>query len=1143
MNTFSKTLLSSLAFSLVISTNVFADAETKLGSLEGATQTKITASDGAAYDSFGRSVSISGNFAISGANQDDDDGSASGSAIIYELSGGTLSEHTKLTANDAASSDKFGIAVAIDGNYAIVGSYDDDDNGDSSGSAYIYFYDGSSWSQQDKLTANDGAEYDRFGWSVSISGDYAIVGVVPIDFINDTPGFAYIFKRSGTSWSQEAKLTASDGAAYDYFGRSVAISGDYAIVGAYGDDDNGDLSGSAYIFNRSVSSWSQQDKLTASDGFSGDLFGYSVSISGDYAIVGAENDDDNGTDSGSAYLFERSGSSWSQQDKLTASDGASSDSFGESVSISGDYAIIGASADDDNGSASGSAYIFSRSVSSWSQQDKLTASDGVSSDLFGVSVSISGDYAIVGADGDDDNGDLSGSAYVFNRNENFWDFKLGISAGDKFGIAVAIDGNYAIVGSYDDDDNGDSSGSAYIYFYDGSSWSQQDKLTANDGAEYDRFGWSVSISGDYAIVGVVPIDFINDTPGFAYIFKRSGTSWSQEAKLTASDGAAYDYFGRSVAISGDYAIVGAYGDDDNGDLSGSAYIFNRSVSSWSQQDKLTASDGFSGDLFGYSVSISGDYAIVGAENDDDNGTDSGSAYLFERSGSSWSQQDKLTASDGASSDSFGESVSISGDYAIIGASADDDNGSASGSAYIFSRSVSSWSQQDKLTASDGVSSDLFGVSVSISGDYAIVGADGDDDNGDLSGSAYVFKTTDGGSSWSQQTKLSASDGAAYDYFGRSVAISGNYSICGAYGNDSFGSNSGTAYIKTYHPFDDGNVTQTVSGDGTQSFNDGTGEDTGLDIDFTGVSNSADIQCQSFSETPATTDGISGTVQPIRWEITDGGLAFTNAEIRIDMTTLPITISNPGDAVIYHRSTPGSGSFTALATTVDGNELVGNTGSFSEFAIGGGDAPLSVELDFFTARQIKNTIQLTWSTASETDNEGFNVYRKTGESDFIQIASYKTHEELLGQGNTTANTNYTFVDDSELIVNETYTYFVSDVEFYGLETKHEELEQSVVFGVESEVVRKFELAQNFPNPFNPTTTLQFQVAKDSRVSLKIYNILGKEVKTLVNKLKVAGSYSVEWDGLNNQNIPVSTGVYFAKIQAGSFSKIVKMSLLK
>ncbi|MCD4697396.1 MAG: FG-GAP repeat protein, partial [Bacteroidales bacterium] len=217
-----------------------------------------------------------------------------------------------------------------------------------------------------------------------------------------------------------AKLLASDGNTNDQFGISVSISGDYAIVGARRDDDNDYNSSSAYIFYNNGGNWQQHAKITASDGASGDEFGYSVSISGDYAIVGAWLDDDNGGNSGSAYIFYNNGGNWQQQTKMTASDGAANDWFGHSVGISGDYAIVGVDGNDDNGYNSGSAYIFYNNGGNWQQQAKITASDGANSDYFGWSVSISGDYAIVGAFGNDDNGSKSGSAYIFYNNGGNW---------------------------------------------------------------------------------------------------------------------------------------------------------------------------------------------------------------------------------------------------------------------------------------------------------------------------------------------------------------------------------------------------------------------------------------------------------------------------------------------------------------------------------------------------------------------------------------------------------------------------------------------------------------------------------------------------------------------------------------------------
>jgi hypothetical protein len=897
---------------------------------------KLLASDAAAGDQFGHSVSVSGAFAIVGAQADDDNGSLSGSAYIFYYNGTSWSEQAKLLAADGAADDVFGFSASISGDYAIVGAWADDDNGNMSGSAYIFYYNGTSWSQQAKLLASDGAYGDYFGYSVSVSGDYAIVGAYADDDNGDHSGSAYIFKRSGTTWSEQAKLLASDGAVSDWFGRSVSISGACAIVGAWGDDDNGTASGSAYIFQRSGTSWSQQAKLTAADGAAGDWFGQSVSISGDYATVGAQLDDDSGSDSGSAYIFYYNGTSWIQQAKLLAADGAAGDYFGYSVSISGDYVIVGACYDDDNGASSGSAYMFKRSGTSWSQQAKLTASDGALGDGFGKSVSVSGVCAVAGAYANNDNGSDSGSAYMYrglpeiqgskwhdtdgdghfladtdeepmpgwliyideNENGQFdaaepnditdangnyfmrlaavgtwliaeqvrpcWEqtwpggdgtysVTLGAgevaeglnfgnarpteihpsvweqeeqeklvasdgAAGDSFGISVSISGACAIIGAWGDDDNGANSGSAYIFAPNDancSDWDEVAKLTASDGAADDWFGNSVSVSGDYAIVAAYADDDNGTISGSAYIFYYDGASWNQQAKLTASDGAAEDVFGQSVSISGDYAVVGAYLDDDSGLSSGSAYIFKRSGTSWSQQAKLLAADGAFDDRFGQSVSISGDYVIVGAHSDDDNGSSSGSAYIFKRSGTNWSEQAKLTASDGAAVDLFGWSVSISGDYAIVGAHWDDDNGNESGSAYIFKRSGTNWSEQAKLTASDGTASDEFGLSVSISGDYAIAGAYYDDDNGGNSGSAYLFERS--GNNWSQQAKLLASDGAVSNQLGYSVSISGACAIVGARFDDDNGASSGSAYMfgKILCPSMDG------TGDGLVNFEDFT----------------------------------------------------------------------------------------------------------------------------------------------------------------------------------------------------------------------------------------------------------------------------------------------------------------------------------
>jgi len=363
----------------------------------------------------------------------------------------------------------------------------------------------------------------------------------------------------------ETKLTSSDPAAGDRFGESVAISGNTALVGAYRDDDKGTNSGSAYLFD--VTTGNQIAKLTASDTDAGDFFGSSVALSGNTALVGAFLDDDGGNRSGSAYLFDVT--TGNQIAKLTASDADAGDSFGWSVAISGNTALVGAFGDGGEGNRSGSAYLFD--VATGNQIAKLNASDAAAHDFFGRSVAISGNTALVGAYGNDDGGDESGSAYLFDVTTGNQIAKLNASdaaARDWFGRSVAISGNTALVGASGDDDGGSyPAGSAYLF--DVTTGNQIAKLTASDADEYDRFGWSVAISGNTALIGA---DSDDDYSGSAYLFDV--TTGNQIAKLTASDADAFEFFGTSVAISSNTALVGAVRD---GAWSGSVYLFENVI--------------------------------------------------------------------------------------------------------------------------------------------------------------------------------------------------------------------------------------------------------------------------------------------------------------------------------------------------------------------------------------------------------------------------------------------------------------------------------------------------------------------------------------------------------------------------------------
>ena len=455
----------------------------------------------------------------------------------------------------------------------------------------------------------------------------------------------------------------------------------------------------------------QQAYLKASNTGAGDIFGSTVAVSGDTVVIGAQQEDSGATgvngvgsetsfEAGAAYVFVRSGATWTQQAYLQASNAEDNDLFGQTVAISGDTVVVGAyresgSAIGVNGPvnegarSAGAAYVFVRSGTTWAQQAYLKASNTGSGDLFGVSVAVSGDTVVVGAPSEDS------SATGVNSTAN------------------------ELAGQ---------SGAAYVFVRSGTTWSQQAYLKASQVSESDNFGFSVAVAGNTVVVGAPFEDSsatgVNGTAdelagdaGAAYVFVRSGTTWSQQAYLKASQVSESDNFGGSVAVAGDTVVVGALSEDGsaagvNGTAdelsgqSGAAYCFVRSGTTWTQQAYLKASNTGKGDRFGKSVAVAGDTVVVGATSEDGSATgvnstadelagQSGAAYCFVRSGTTWTQQAYLKASNTGANDGFGASVAVSGDTVVVGALAEgsgatgingnQNNNSAfeSGAVYVF----------------------------------------------------------------------------------------------------------------------------------------------------------------------------------------------------------------------------------------------------------------------------------------------------------------------------------------------------------------------------------------------------------------------------------------------------------------------------
>lgn len=757
---------------------------------------------GTANDQLGLSVAVSGDTALVGAYGNDELGLDAGAVYVFELEGTAWVEKQKLTASDPDAGDYFGYAVSLDGDTAVIGSYGDDEAGEDAGAAYVFVRSGGSWSEQGKVMVAGAQAFDFFGAAVALHGDAFVAGAYGDDEKGSMGGAAYVFGRDtggANTWGQQAKLVAAEGEAQDQFGAAVAFDGTSVLVGANGDDAAGSLSGAAYVFVESGGVWLEQGKLVAQDGSPLDRFGAAVSIDGDTAAVGAYLANTSVADAGAVYIFERSGTTWTEQQKLTPSDAEVQDYFGCSVAVRGDRLLVGGWGDSQTANSAGAAYAFERVGASWSELGKIQSSDIAANDWFGIAVALDETTALIGATGEDDTGSAAGAAYVMEQDGTdpaLWSEqgKLIVGEGlgaEYLGYSVAVDGNTAIAGAYGADDAGGKTGAAYVFSRDASGWSQEARLVAADGAADDRFGYVVSVTADTALVGAYLHDGADTDSGAAYVFVRSGTAWTLRSKLEAADAALNDNFGVAVVVDGDRAVIGAHLEDEAGTNAGAAYVFQRAGTTWSQAAKLTASDGGGSDAFGRSVALSGDTIVVGAPNDDDGGTNAGAAYVFEWSGGAWNEAEKLLAADPTASASFGFSVSVHADTVLVGAYLDDAGATDCGSAYVFSRSSGTWSQQAKLVASDPAENDRFGVSVSVRGNEALAGAYFADAKGSNSGAAYAFERS--GTVWTEQQKLTADDGLANDYFGYSVALAGTTAVCGAYGDDDRGSASGALY--------------------------------------------------------------------------------------------------------------------------------------------------------------------------------------------------------------------------------------------------------------------------------------------------------------------------------------------------------------
>jgi hypothetical protein len=710
-------------------------------------------------------------------------GQAGGTTLVFRWSGTHWEVEAVLQGAGVRSGDRCGQAVALsaDGSRAVVGCVEGDYSGVRLGRAHVFARVGSTWTEEAVLMDSAGAAVDLFGAAVAISGDGSrIVVGAPA---HSTAGLWYsgravVFARIGSTWSHEAALSARVPAEHARFGRSVAIdaTGNRVLVGGPGDGG----SGTVRVFDRSGTTWTERAELRPWPLTTGLRFGQSVALTpaGTVVLVGAPGDGP----SGSARVFRWTGAAWVEEAALTASDPITLAGLGMAVAVSDDgtRALIGASGYMTSTSAPriGAAYVYRRVDGIWVQESRLNAFDRLTEDRFGASVALSSDgsVGVVGVPGDDTAVDRDGgSARVFRRAGAVWteDATLvdseGLVSYAFFGRSVAMDADATrtVIGAPGDHVGGPNAGGARVFVRAGPGWIEEAAFASSRYEEQGSVGESVSMSADGSRVAVGAPNR-GGVSGRASVFVRSGTRWAEEVLLTRPSSSYAAHFGSSVSLSADGSrlLVGGGQLPERTHLSerGVAFVYVRSGSSWSLETSLGSSE--LGYGYASALSADGTRAIVGAYLS--GGTIRvGSALVFARSGSTWVHEATLRAPDGAHYDIFGASVAITADGSRVLVAAPWDSTSAgeqAGTVRVFVRSGTTWREEALLVPAGPAGVRGFGRQLAISSDgtRALVS--------DMSELGLVWVFVRSGTIWSEQGTISASPMSWAAEWGRPVAL-------------------------------------------------------------------------------------------------------------------------------------------------------------------------------------------------------------------------------------------------------------------------------------------------------------------------------------------------------------------------------------
>jgi hypothetical protein len=717
---------------------------------------------------------------------------------------------------DGAIGDRLGAALASAGGLLLVGAPFDsvvragEYGGVSAGTVTVLTFDANGFQRQVQFSPGDAGNSGQFGSAIAFDGTVAVVGA-PFESPNDefARGAAWVFRRNGAQWTEEARLEAPSPVAGDRFGTAAAISGDRVVIGAPRRDVASEAdAGSAFVFERVGGVWTLVATLASVTPIANDRLGNAVALDGDLALAGAPGMDPNAApvDSGAVVPFVRdAGGNWNAGAAIAAPGVSQGAQSGFTLALSSDTLAAAAPTDAVGGATGrGSVALFPRiGPQAFGPAQVVAAQDGVAGDEFGFSLALDGARLLVGAP-DHDSGE--GAGYVFLRTAGVWAQEAKASSpngpfADVGGYAVAwLDGN-AVLGAPQADRPPNRAQGEVRRYTMGAGLVLADTFDSGDGAADELSGFSVAVDRGTAVVGSYRDDTVSgsDDAGTASVFRYGTGGWERVVRLEAADGESEDLFGIAVAVDGDTIAVGAYQDIVGVNINqGSVYIFENGPGGWTQAAQLLAPDGAGNDFLGFSLAFDGARLVAGAPGDDDEAVNAGAAYVWRREGADWVLEHKLTIA-GATTESFaGIAVAIRDDLAVMGApQADIGDQPLAGRVGTFVRDATGWRPLAAFTAPGVAAFDFFGGAVATDGSRIAVGSPGDSTGEGMAeiighGSTWVFTRDSTGVSPEQQVAAAVPEPGAGA--GTSVSIAGDRLVVGASGADGAFEDSGAAAV-------------------------------------------------------------------------------------------------------------------------------------------------------------------------------------------------------------------------------------------------------------------------------------------------------------------------------------------------------------